>query len=199
MQLSGVILAGGQGQRMGGVDKGLVDLQQRPLIAWISQTLKPWVAQVYISCNRNADSYQAYGQCFADEMDGFQGPMAGLLSAANQVSTERFLVLPCDGPLVSASCIQRLLQAAEQHEFVIAFDGDRLQPLYGIYPVSIAASIKESLEQGRRGLQRWLKTQNYHQVDMTDLADDLFNINQPDDLQQAIKKVNEDGRVNPPE
>lgn len=189
MKLSGVILAGGQGLRMGGADKGLVDLAQRPLIAWISQTLSPWVDKVYISCNRNMDEYRAYGECFGDETEGFLGPLAGLLSASRRVPTTHFIVLPCDGPLVSEDCIRRLVQAAQQYELVVAHDGERLQPLYGIYPVNLAGSIKQALDQGRRGLQRWLKTQDYHQVDMSDLADDLLNINQPEDLRQAQNRI----------
>ena len=191
--MSGVILAGGQGHRMGGVDKGLVQLEQRPLVAWISQRLTSWVDKIYISCNRNTQIYEKYGVCFSDEIEGFQGPLSGLYSAANEVSTERFLVLPCDGPLVSDQCIERLINAAKIHQFVIAFDGDRLQPLYGVYPVSIASSIKSALDQGNRGVQRWLKSQQYHQVDMSDLTEDLLNINQPDDLLQAIEKVKSNG------
>jgi molybdopterin-guanine dinucleotide biosynthesis protein A len=197
--ISGVILAGGQGQRMGGVDKGLMQLEQRPLVSWICQKLTNWVDKIYISCNRNMHTYEAYGECFSDEIDDFQGPLSGLYSAANQVRAERFLVLPCDGPLVSDACISRLIDAAKTYPFVIAYDGDRLQPLYGVYPVGIASSIKSALDLGNRGVQRWLKSQKYHQVDLSDLAEDLLNINQPDDLLQAIEKVTNNGRVNTPQ
>jgi len=100
--ITGVILAGGQGQRMGGQDKGLITYQQQPLIEHALKALKPQVDGIMINANRNIEQYRRYGYpVIEDELTGFCGPLAGMLSVMQACDTEYILTAPCDSPSIS--------------------------------------------------------------------------------------------------
>lgn len=98
-RVAAVILAGGQGRRMGGADKGLLDYRGRPLVEWVLDALAPQVAEILISANRNLDRYARYGRrVLPDALPDFPGPLAGVLAALDAVDTEWLLAVPCDTP-----------------------------------------------------------------------------------------------------
>jgi molybdenum cofactor guanylyltransferase len=112
--ITGVILAGGRGSRLGGVDKGLVPLHGRPLIEHVIDALRPQVGALLISANRNRDIYASYGYpVIADVMGDYDGPLAGMLSAMRAAGTAYILTTPCDAPSIPADLARRLAEALD--------------------------------------------------------------------------------------
>ena len=187
--ITGVILAGGKARRMGGDDKGLISYQQQPLIQHAITALFPQVDELLINANRNLEIYQAYGYpVISDELSDFQGPLAGMLSALQQCSTDYILTVPCDAPKLPPQLRQRLMEALllNQAEIAVAHDGKRMQPVFCLIPRKLAASLTAYLEAGDRKIDRWLQQHNLVEVDFSDQTDCFANINTPDDLQHAI-------------
>ncbi|MGA7982585.1 MAG: molybdenum cofactor guanylyltransferase MobA, partial [Chromatiaceae bacterium] len=106
--VTGVILAGGMARRMGGQDKGLVHFSGRPLIEWVIEALRPQVRALLINANRHREIYAAYGcPVVADDIDGFQGPLAGFASAMAAAATPWIVTAPCDGPFLARDLVER--------------------------------------------------------------------------------------------
>ncbi|WP_428608182.1 molybdenum cofactor guanylyltransferase MobA, partial [Sedimenticola sp.] len=108
-KITAVILAGGMARRMGGQDKGLIDLDGRPLIAHVLERIQPQVAQVVINANRNLEQYAAFGHpVISDTLSDFQGPLAGFLAVMQQIDSDFIVTLPCDGPCLPDNLVERL-------------------------------------------------------------------------------------------
>ncbi|XP_014680088.1 PREDICTED: molybdenum cofactor guanylyltransferase-like, partial [Priapulus caudatus] len=147
--ITAVILAGGQGRRMGGEDKGLIEFDGRPIIEILIEKLKRQKVEIIINANRNHDIYQSYGlPVVSDELADFQGPLAGFATAINAVKTDYILTLPCDGPFLADSFVDLFIeaQAREQSPISVAFDGERLQPVYALIDVNRLDSLNQFLE-----------------------------------------------------
>ncbi|WP_261845203.1 molybdenum cofactor guanylyltransferase MobA [Aliamphritea ceti] len=184
--VSGLVLAGGQGQRMGGEDKGWVEFRQRPLVEYAVQLLRPRVSSLLISCNRNIPRYSELADItVADELEGYQGPLAGIQAALRVCETDNLLILPCDTPLLSDQVIERLLTAAaDQPEHIcVLSEAEWWHPLHAVIPRQYAGSLDEWLSEGRRGVQGWMRKHPFCEVDVGDLAGQLQNLNSPDELQ----------------
>ncbi|MFL1484568.1 molybdenum cofactor guanylyltransferase MobA [Marinobacter sp. LN3S78] len=156
-RIAGLILAGGEGRRMGGVDKGLVDWGGRPLVAWVLDAMAPVVSPIWISANRSLEPYRHYSPQLVSDPEAFrwQGPLAGLLAglrAAAEEGADAVLVSPCDTPNVTADLFRQLLDAYRNNpgEPVIAQCGDRQHPLHGVYPVTPVPMLEQRLENGER-------------------------------------------------
>ncbi len=107
--VTGVILAGGRATRMGGNDKGLIELAGRPMIEYVVDSMKNQVSDLYINANRNEAAYQRCGYpVFNDSRDDFAGPLAGIATAMGRATTELLLVAPCDGPWLPQDLGERL-------------------------------------------------------------------------------------------
>ena len=114
-QVTGVVLAGGRATRMGGVDKGLVPVNGRPMIEWVIDVLRPQVAHVLVNANRNLDRYREFGHAVIDDGDDeFRGPLAGIASGLRAASSEYVAFAPCDSPLVCGDLVARLGAALER-------------------------------------------------------------------------------------
>ncbi|WP_428633957.1 molybdenum cofactor guanylyltransferase MobA, partial [Sedimenticola sp.] len=134
-KITAVILAGGMARRMGGQDKGLIDLDGRPLIAHVLERIQPQVAQVVINANRNLEQYAAFGYpVISDTLSDFQGPLAGFLAVMQQIDSDFIVTLPCDGPSLPDNLVERLRQAqqAADADIAVAHDGNRMQPVYAL-------------------------------------------------------------------
>lgn len=129
--ITALILAGGEGRRMGGQDKGLVMWHGKPLVAWMATLVRPWVSRIIISCNRHQDQYRLYAdEVIRDDADLYTGPLAGIAKAATYVTTSWCLILPCDMPRLTAEVIRMLIQAADMdHPILVADDGQCWQAL----------------------------------------------------------------------
>lgn len=183
--LSAVILAGGRGRRMNGQDKGLIPFKGKPLVQQVIDMASPYVSAVVVNANRNGQEYARLGYpVISDDLDGFQGPLAGFLAGLRHIETENALFLPCDTPLLRPLLIERLLleRTAQGAEIAVAHDGHRLQSVCAIVPKCLETSLKNFLEQGERKIDRWYGLHQVAVVDFSDQAEMFVNINTPDDL-----------------
>jgi len=190
-QVTGVILAGGRATRMGGVDKGLVQIGGRPMIAWVVDTLRSQVADVLINANRNHDSYRGFGCDVVDDGDSeFRGPLAGMVSGMRAARTPYIAVVPCDSPLLHGSLVQRLHDAARASGAPIAaaHDGGRLQPVFALLSCELLDDLAGYLDDGERKIDRWYARHGYESVDFSDVAESFANINAPDD-KRALERA----------
>jgi molybdopterin-guanine dinucleotide biosynthesis protein A len=191
-EVTGVILAGGRATRMGGVDKGLVSIGGRPMIAWVIDALRPRVADVLINANRSHDRYREFGCPVVDDGDSeFRGPLAGMVSGMRAARTPYIAVVPCDSPLVAGEIVQRLYTAAVASgaSIAVAHDGERLQPVFALLACHLLDDLAGYLDEGERKIDRWYDRHGYERVDFSDVAGSFANINQPDDkraLEEAL-------------
>ncbi|MEH6472857.1 MAG: molybdenum cofactor guanylyltransferase MobA [Halopseudomonas sp.] len=188
-QLSAIILAGGQGQRMGGADKGLVDLQQARLIEHVLNRITPQVSHVMISANRNQPEYQRYGfPVLTDRLDGFQGPLSGIAEGLTEVETPWLVVVPCDSPRLPRDLAQRLSAPInDQVLAAIAHDGQYLQPAFNLLHRSLLPSLRSYLDGEGRKLGQWLRQQDPVIVDFSDQPSSFINLNSAEQLKQFLQ------------
>lgn len=182
--LTAVILAGGQGRRMGGRDKGLLDFDGKPLVAILIDRLEQQALDIVINANRNHADYQRFGYpVISDQLADYQGPLAGFAVAMAEVNTDFILTLPCDSPLLAEDYAQRFLDsyAARPAPVQVAFDGERLQPVHAMIKVDLLPSLKRFLDSGERKIDRWYAQHEYARVDFSDCIDMFRNINTPED------------------
>lgn len=192
-KVSGVVLAGGQGRRMGGADKGLIMLRGRPMVHYAIDALAPLVDELFISANRNAQAYQRFGYpVLADGSDEFEGPLAGILSALGKATGDVLLVMPCDSPLLTADHLQRLLAGLnDSASIAVAFDGYRLHPVVMALKTHLTDDLAAYLLAGERKLQAWVGRHPNTVVDFSDIAHVFANINSAEDL-AALEKQRAD-------
>lgn len=178
--ITAVILAGGQGSRLGGQDKGLVNYKARPLIEHVIERIKPQVNTLLINANRNHNVYSSYGYpVINDEMQNFQGPLAGFASAMKAAKTDYILTLPCDGPLLPLDIADRMIKGLGNSPLglSVAHDGKRLQPVHALIPIALIDSLHAFLANGDRKIDLWYNQHDFTPVDFSDMPDAFFNIN----------------------
>ena len=183
IDVAGVILAGGRGTRMDGADKGLVIYQQRPLIEWMLERVRPQVNEILISANRNLDVYAKYGcRVLPDTLPDYPGPLAGVLTAMEAVSTEWLFVGPCDAPHLPADLVRHLWRAAQANHAPLAVAADAARTHYSIMLVQprLADSLREYLAAGQHAIHRWQQTLNPARHVFSGHM--LANLNTPTDL-----------------
>lgn len=174
-----LLLSGGRGQRMGGQDKGLLDWQGRPLIAWLHDLVRLLSDDLIISCNRNAERYAPFAdRLIADEDGDFQGPLAGIRAGLRIARHQHVLVLPCDAPQLDRALLEALLQQAGERAVVVR-QGDYLEPLFSVIPQALYPTLERAWQAGERSPQRWLRSLD--PVTVACPADDprLANFNTP--------------------
>ncbi|MEW8339838.1 MAG: molybdenum cofactor guanylyltransferase MobA [Candidatus Thiodiazotropha taylori] len=179
-----VILAGGRGSRMGGNDKGLVLLDGKPLIEHVINTIAPQVGRLLINANRNMAEYQRFGYpVIRDELSGYQGPLAGIYSALEQITTPNLITVPCDGPRLPKDLVARLASAREAAaaDIAVAHDGMRLQPVYALIGKKLRPSLKAYLDGGDRKIDLWYAQHKMVTTDFSDIPDTFLNINTPEE------------------
>jgi molybdopterin-guanine dinucleotide biosynthesis protein A len=185
-RIAAVVLAGGLGRRMGGVDKGLIEYQGRPLIEWALAALTPQVDQLVISANRNLDTYAAYGhRVLPDTLPDFPGPLAGVLAALEAVQADWLLVTPCDTPHLPPDLATHLLDAAQHHNVPLAVAADATRTHHSCFIVRTDQRdhLAAFLARGERAVRHW----QAGLASTTVLFDSacFSNFNQPQDLQKT--------------
>lgn len=201
-QLTAVILAGGEARRMGGQDKGLIEVNGRAMVCYVAEALRPHVANLLISANRNQAQYAKLTQCpiVADHAglnefaNRFEGPLAGMLAGLSVATTEYVLFAPCDSPLISAALVQRLWHSlqTESAELSVATDGQRLQPVFALLKRSLQPSLLQFLQRGDRKIDLWFAQHRMARADCADHAEFFLNINTPEEwraLEQQLHLV----------
>jgi len=184
-QITGVVLAGGRGQRMGGVDKGLQELGGRPLVQWVLERLAPQVGTVLISANRNLPRYRQFGcTVLADSAAGFLGPLAGLQTALAHTTTRFLVAVPCDSPLLPTDLVQRLSDGMVRDgaELAVARTGSQVQRTFCMVRRDILPTLDAFLASGDRKVGLWLASLNVIEVGFDDEAEAFSNINTTDEL-----------------
>ena len=184
--ITGVILAGGRGSRLGGVDKGFVHLHGRPLIEHVIEVLWPQVGSLVISANRNRDTYASYGfPVIADVMGDYEGPLVGILSAMRAANTTYIVVVPCDNPRPPANLVQGLVTALTEAnaDVAVASSGGRMQPVFALLHFSLADGLQDYLVQGGHEVGDWMRQQDAVLVDFASPVDGFRNINTREELE----------------
>ena len=180
--ITAVILAGGQGRRMGGRDKGLIEFRGRPLVAGLVEQLERQSVGILINANRNASEYSVLGYpVVADRLEDFQGPLAGFASAMGAVDTDFILTLPCDGPLLAPDYVARFVARQERTgaAILVAHDGERLQPVHALIRVDLLPDLQDFLAGGERKIDRWYARHDFGEIDFSDRREMFRNINTP--------------------
>lgn len=186
--IDAVVLAGGQGQRMGGADKGLLTLHGITLAQRVLDALQPQVGECFISANRHFDVYGRFGATVvADLWSDHRGPLSGICAAAQRTSRPWLLAAPCDTLGVPADLAQQLWQAAQAAGVRAAYarvDGDAVYPLCLLHR-DLFADLRKTLERGEYAVGRWLASQHAAAVTIDNWNGPLLNLNTPERLAAA--------------
>ena len=190
--VSAVILAGGKARRMGGQDKGLVDINGRTMISYVIKCLQSQVSEILINANRNLKVYEKYGyKVFSDHLEDYQGPLAGIASAMEIAKNSFICTCPCDGPLIPDNLVSRFYteMLTQKSEICVAHDGNRIQPVYALIDCKLQPDLIEYLQSGERKIDHWYAQHKLTQVDFSDKKDCFLNVNTPGDLKNISEQL----------
>jgi molybdopterin-guanine dinucleotide biosynthesis protein A len=185
-KVSGVVLAGGQGRRMGTVDKGLQLLHGKPMVAAVLERLAPQADEILINANQNIPAYESFGyRVVPDAIGGFAGPLAGLHAALGAASHPLVLTVPCDSPFLPLDLLSRLKGKLDDNELAVARTGDQPHPVFALVRRSVRQNLEEFLSQGGRKIDAWYAALRVIEVPFDDEADAFRNINTRAELDSA--------------
>jgi len=181
LQFSCIILAGGEGNRVAGLDKGLINYHGTTLINHVIDVVKPQVDEIIISANRNIETYEAYGyKVVSDTANDYQGPLAGIAAALPFCQNDWVLIAPCDMPLLPSDIIEKLSQHITGKTLCIAEVGNRFQLVF-LVNKSVLPSILQSVQDGQLRLMQWVESQNPVTHAFSE-SDNFKNFNDTNDL-----------------
>lgn len=184
--VTGVILAGGQGRRMGTVDKGLQPLRGKPMVAAVIGRLAPQVDEILINANQNLAAYEAFGhRVVPDAIGGFAGPLAGLHAGLAAARHELVLTVPCDSPFLPDDLFSRLRNALGANELAVAKTGDQPHPVFALVRTTVKENLERFLAGGGRKIDAWYASLKVVEVQFDDEADAFRNINTREELNNA--------------
>ena len=187
--ITGVVLAGGKARRMGGADKGLLELDGKPLWKHVADTLASQLETVVINANRHQDIYQQSGlRVIPDSLADFPGPLAGMLSVLQQEKGDWFLFCPCDTPYIPRDLVARLKAQRNNAPVVWAHDGERDHPTIALVNRSVEPFLQEYLRSGERRVMVFMRQAGGHAVDFSDFKQAFVNVNTPEELARWQEK-----------
>ena len=185
MSISGVILAGGMGRRMGGADKGLIKFLGRPMIEHVAERLKPQVGEILINANRELQHYANLGYpVIEDEIGGFAGPLAGLHKAMQVAAYPYVLTVPCDSPLLPHNLVERLMNGLIERDadLAVAKTGMQAHPVFCLCRKALLPNLEAFLKEGDRKIDTWYSTLEVAEVQFSDNVKAFANVNTPEEL-----------------
>jgi molybdopterin-guanine dinucleotide biosynthesis protein A len=186
-EISGLVLAGGRGARLGGIDKGLVEFRGRPLVETVIERLRPQVGEILVSANRNLDRYRALGLPVlldaADSPEPFPGPLAGVLAGLRAARNSWLAVVPCDAPFLPADLVDRLGAALGAEHAAVAWQGESIEPMFCLLHADLADDLAAALAHGERRAEAWLRGIGAARADFAD-ASCFANLNTLQDIRQ---------------
>lgn len=203
-RITGLILAGGRGTRMGGLDKGLQPLRSDALALHVARRIAPQTQVLLISANRNLDAYSALGAPFgarivSDALEDFPGPLAGILAGLRAARTELLLCVPCDAPNVPLDLAKRLADALDAAHADIATvvtrdeDGrSSLHPVFALLRTTLADDLAAFLARGERKVRTWYAHHINAEVDFTD-GHAFYNANSLPELAELERALTDGG------
>ncbi len=188
--ITGLILAGGRGSRMGGVDKGLQNHRGLPMAMHALMRLSPQVGEVMINANRNLGAYESMGvPVWPDSLPDYAGPLAGFLTGLERCETPYLVTVPCDSPLFPEDLVQRLADGLEAQQADIAMaatheDGElRVHPVFCLMKAGLMESLVRFTQGGQRKIDKWTAQHRCIEV-LFDDAQAFTNANTLAELQQ---------------
>jgi len=193
-ELTGLVLSGGRGRRMGGMDKGLVPYHGRALILYALDALKAHTDRILVNANRNIAAYRDLGYPVVCDPDpDFKGPLSGILAGMRASSSAWILTVPCDMPKVTEEILSKLLKVREGVDvpLLIAHDGERLQPLLMLASTDLEASLQDYLDSGGRRVDQWIDSIPHQIVDLSDSRAQLVNFNDFEALEDTTSQYND--------
>jgi molybdopterin-guanine dinucleotide biosynthesis protein A len=187
--IEGLILCGGQAQRMGGQDKGLIELQKKPLFQHGIARLAPQVGSLMINANRNLAIYEESGhRVYADSYLNFSGPLAGFHAGLKNCTAPFLAIIPCDSPLFPNDLVSRLYEALIKENADVSYvvtrnaSGEKYShPVFCLLRKTVLNKLCEFLDKGDRKIDRWFHQLPYVEV-MFENDEAFSNINSPEDL-----------------
>jgi molybdenum cofactor guanylyltransferase len=184
-KITGIILAGGQGRRMGSVDKGLQPLRGKLMVQHVLERFAPQVDEVLINANQNIERYQAFGHpVVPDEIGGYAGPLAGLHRGLSAATHDLVATVPCDSPFLPLDLIARLYAALDeqQADLAVARTGDQPHPVFCLTRKSVLPGLTAFLDSGGRKIDAWYAALKVVEVRFDDQEAAFSNINTADEL-----------------
>ncbi len=193
-KITGIVLAGGQGRRMGGVDKGLQVLEGKAMIEHVIARFAPQVDEVVINANQNLETYGKFGHKVApDVTGGFAGPLAGLQAGLQAATHPIVVTAPCDSPFLALDLVKRLRAGLENHDLAVAKTGTQPHPVFAMVRRELLGHLTTYLAGGGRKIDAWYASLKVNEVDFSDEADAFSNINTTEELKGA--KLTERGQA----
>ena len=187
--ITSLILAGGKSTRMGGIDKGLIEINGELIIKNLSMLASKYSHSVFINANRNIDKYKRLGfSVIEDSLKNFQGPLSGIYSGLCQMKTKYLLTLPCDGPLICDEYFDRMLRNCGS-KINCAFSNSRLQPVYALIHKSCKTNLEKFLNDGERKIDKWYTQENFQIIDFSDLPEMFININNEEEMLKYKNRI----------
>jgi molybdopterin-guanine dinucleotide biosynthesis protein A len=183
MKVTGIVLAGGQGRRMGGVDKGLKLLRGKPMVEHVLGRLRPQVAEIVINANQNVEAYRAFGHpVVSDDISGFAGPLAGLHAGLKAAAHPLVVTVPCDSPFLPEDLVSRLCASLMDNDLAVAKTGEQPHPVFCVLKKSLFQDLDAFLRGGGRKIDAWYGKLRHVEVLFDDEADAFRNINTLEEL-----------------
>lgn len=187
--ITGVVLAGGKARRMGGADKGLLELDGKPLWKHVADNLLSQLETVVVNANRHQNIYQKSGlRVIPDSLADFPGPLAGMLSVFLQEKGDWFLFCPCDTPYIPRDLVARLKAQRNDSAVVWVHDGERDHPTIALVNRSVQPLLQDYLQSGERRVMVFMRLAGGHAVDFSDQKDAFVNVNTPEELARWQEK-----------
>jgi molybdopterin-guanine dinucleotide biosynthesis protein A len=194
--IEGLILCGGKAERMGGVDKGLIKLQDKPLVTWVAENLAQQVSRINVNANRCIDQYEGFGfKVLPDVIEGFAGPLAGFHAGLKSCELPYLLVVPCDSPLLPINLAHQLLKTLSANNLDITYAATpstnpkypiQTHPVFCLMKKDVLPSLEEFLASGDRKIDRWFKKLKNSEVIFSD-ENAFSNINTPEELEKITQ------------
>lgn len=183
--ITGLVLAGGLGRRMGRIDKGLALLDGQPMVTRVLERFRPQVGPLIINANQNLDDYARFGlPVVCDRVEGFAGPLAGLEAGLAACTTPYLVSVPCDSPFLPPDLVIRLADTltAARASIAVARTGDQLHPVFSLMRHDTLPDLQAFLNAGGRRMERWLQRLRWVPCPFDDVPEAFTNINTPEEL-----------------
>ncbi|MEZ9369796.1 molybdenum cofactor guanylyltransferase MobA [Shewanella sp. 10N.286.51.B2] len=180
VQIDAVILAGGMARRMGGIDKGLVELNNKPMISHTIERVQPQVNRIIINANRSQQQYAELGfEVISDNDSGYLGPLAGMVTAMAHTDAELLLVVPCDSPMLPTDLCDRMYASLKEADadIAVASDGEHHQPVVMLLKPELKQSMQAFLDAGDRKIFLWYEKQKHVVTSFADQPNAFVNVN----------------------